>query len=284
MASYGICHLSVVPIRTSSTEKSEMTSQLLFGELFEVIEVKGRQWTKIRCQWDNFVGWIATNQYQPITPTEFDRFRNHFTYNLEVLQAVMSDDHYLPIPLGARLPDFDGMRFNMGTNSYTYSGQVVSPEDIEPSAEFIVKIARRYLYAPYLTGGRSPLGIDSAGFTQQVFRITGIKLPRVASEQVFLGESVDFIEQAQVGDLAFFENKAGRISHTGIILPDQKIIHSYGRVRIDNIDHYGVYCEEFNQYTHKLRVVKRHLDQSVKSSDLKATSKAGSKQVPLFDR
>ncbi|MCR9054638.1 MAG: NlpC/P60 family protein [Phaeodactylibacter xiamenensis] len=259
MPSYAICPLSNVPIRSNSSDKSEIVSQLLFGELAEVLETKGRQWAKIRCIWDNYVGWVAANQLKAITPSELSVFREHFAYSLELFQPLMADNEVIPVVMGARLPNFDGMRFALDNTVYTFSGQAVFPEHIKPSAEFILKIARRYLHAPFLHGGRSPMGIDAAGFTQMVFKIANIALPREAAQQVYIGTAVDFVEQSMPGDVAFFENRTGRITHCGIILPDAEVIHAFGSVRIDKIDHYGIYDRSEKRYTHRLRVVRRML-------------------------
>ncbi len=237
-----------------------MISQLLFGELVEILETKGRQWSKVRCGWDNFVGWIASNQLKAVTPSEFAHFQEHFAYSLELYQPLLAQDQCLPIVMGAQLPGFDGMRFKLDNTYYTFSGQAVFPENIEQAATFIMKVARRYLNAPFLWGGRSPMGIDAPGFVQMAFKLAGVQMPREAAQQVYIGTPVDFVEQSLPGDVAFFENRAGRISHCGIILPGNEVIHAYGSVRIDSIDHYGIYNREHGRYTHRLRVVNRILD------------------------
>lgn len=281
--SYGICPFSIVPIRSNSSDKSEMMSQLLFGELVEILDRKGRQWLRVRCHYDNFVGWVAANQINPITPSEFELFSKNYAYNLEIMQPVMAEDHAFPITIGAQLPNFDGLGFKIGDANYTFSGQAIFPADIEANAELIQKIARRYLFAPYLWGGRSPLGIDSPGFIQVVFKIAGFKLPREAVQQVYFGDTVDFIEEAQPGDLAFFENRTGKVTHVGIILPENLIIHAFGMVRIDKLDHYGIYNSDIKKYSHKLRLIKRVLmknqQPTSQSGNLLSTK---SKQVELF--
>jgi len=229
------------------------------------LEKKG-SWTKVRCTWDNYIGWADTKQIKPITPTELEEYQEKYAYTLDMLQGAMTNGHYIPITIGATLPNYDGVNFNMDGNSYTYSGQAIFPNDIKPNAELLIKIARRYLYAPYLWGGRSPLGIDCSGFTQVVFKMIGIKLPRDSKDQVEKGDLVDFVEQGQAGDLAFFENRKGKITHVGILLEEGKIIHASGQVRIDKIDHFGIFNEETKKYTHKLRVAKRILPPQLKSS------------------
>ncbi len=279
---FGICALSIVPVRSAASDKSEMVSQLLFGETVELLEKKG-SWAKIRCSWDNYLGWIDAKQVILITPSEFNLFNKNHSCSLELLQPAISDDFYLPITLGANLPNYDGLRFSINGNSFTFSGQVITPSEIKPNAELVLKIARRYLFAPYLWGGRSPIGIDCSGFTQIVFKMVGINLPRDAYEQVEVGEIVDFVEQAQEGDLAFFENRKGKIAHVGILLPDGQIIHASGQVRIDKIDHYGIFNAEKEKYTHKLRVIKRILPFQLNKLSLeKNIEEVDKNQVKMF--
>lgn len=279
---FGICALSVVPVRSSSSDKSEMVSQLLFGETVEILEKKGT-WAKVRCSWDNYIGWIDIKQVRLITPSEFKSYQKKHSCSLELIQPAISDDYYLPIALGSNLPNYDGLRFSVNGSSFTFSGQVITPVEIVPNAELVLKIARRYLYAPYLWGGRSPLGIDCSGLTQVVFKLVGINMPRDAYEQVEQGELVDFIEQTQDGDLAFFENRKGKIAHVGILLPERQIIHASGQVRIDKIDHYGIYNTEKEKYTHRLRVIKRILPpQQKQSSEADDTEKIDENQVKMF--
>lgn len=249
-----------------------------------MLEKKGRQWVKVRCHWDNLVGWVSATQIKPITPSEFELFGEHFAYNLELMQAIMANDFFMPITLGAQLPSFDGIRFQLDDQSYTFSGQAIFPNDIVPTADFIIKIARRYLHAPALAGGRSPFGIDDSGLMQILFKIIGIKLPREANQQVYLGEAVDFVEEARAGDIAFFEDSKGRVSHVGLMLSDSEILHAHGKVRIDKIDHFGIYSEEESRYTHKLRVVKRILAEAA-SQPSAANAQANAiiqKQIELF--
>lgn len=280
---FAICPLSVVPIRNSSNDRSEQLSQLLFGDTVEVLEEKGKQWSKIRCSWDNLVGWVHTNQLQAITPDEFDLFQENFAYNLELLYPLMNDQYSIPIPFGARLPNFDGMRFQLADKTFNFSGQAVFPSDIKSNAEMVLKMARRLLYAPFQAGGRSPLGIDADGFVQIAFQIVGIDLYREASMQLEQGEAIDFVEQAKAGDLAFFENSKGKINHVGILLGKDQIIHVSGRVKVDAIDHYGIYDLETKKYSHKLRVIRRVLaDQDIPEAkeEMDATNQAN--QFLLF--
>ena len=67
---YGICNISIVPLRLEESDKSEMISQVLFGEHFEIIE-KQKSWTKIRLAFDKFEGFIDNKQYLEITEENY---------------------------------------------------------------------------------------------------------------------------------------------------------------------------------------------------------------------
>jgi cell wall-associated NlpC family hydrolase len=125
-----------------------------------------------------------------------------------------------------------------------------------PDQHSIVSAAMMYLNAPSIKGGKSPFGIDASGLTQMAYKLNGIKLQRTAAEQSTQGEALSFIEEAKAGDLVFFDNKEGIIDHVGILLENNYIIHSYGCVRIDRIDHTGIFNLETNTYTHSVRVIK----------------------------
>ena len=81
-----------------------------------------------------------------------------------------------------------------------------------------------------------------------------------ASQQVTLGQNYSFLEEAMPGDLAFFGDETGAITHVGIIWEQNRIIHASGRVRVDKIDHQGIFNEDLKRYTHNLKVIKRILN------------------------
>lgn len=278
-----ICQVSNAPIRSAPSDKSEMVTQILFGEMVEIINKKGN-WRKVRCSWDNYEGWMDIKLLKKITPKEKELSLLNPTYSLELAQAVMADDHFIPVVMGATLPRYDGMKLLLGDISYTFSGQAIAPGNSEPTIDLLLKIARKYLNAPYMWGGRSPFGLDCSGFSQMVFKMIGVKLLRDASQQVTQGKGIDFVEMSQPGDLAFFENKAKRIAHVGIIYPGARIIHAHGKVRIDKLDHFGIFNEETEKYTHRLRVIKRVLpdmDRNIDAYEIENETKIEN-QINLF--
>lgn len=255
---YAACQVSIAPLRAQPSDKSEMVSQLLFGETVEVQESKDN-WKYVVCAWDGYTGWVDSKQLKRLTANEFEQYRTHQALNLSLVEGLMATDYFVPVTLGAVLPQYDGLRCQLGEQTFQFSGPVVTPGQQRLGSEWVVKIARRYLHAPYLWGGRSPFGIDCSGLTQMVYKTAGIRLLRDAYQQVTQGRPIDFMEECQAGDLAFFDNGKGNITHVGIILPECHIIHASGQVRVDKLDHFGIFNKELNRYTHQLRIVKRLL-------------------------
>ena len=254
---HGICSVSVVPVRTRPDDKTEIITQMLFGECFTIIGKKGKNWLKIQAEWDNYEGWIDPKQVTLLDEKSYETNLLERAYALDLVHPILYGQNSFPIVVGSSLPAYDGMSFLHVDKKYVYGGQVINPKEIRPSAELIIKVAKKYIHAPYLWGGRSPFGIDCSGLVQNVFKLFDIKMPRDAYQQAEKGEIVDFVDFSNVGDLAFFENKEGRIHHVGIILEDNKIIHASGHVRIDNLDHFGIYNSNRRKYSHQLRFIKR---------------------------
>ena len=250
---YGICNLAIIPLRIEPNDRSEQVSQVLFGEHFEILE-QLKQWFKIRLQYDNYEGWIDSKQCQIISESDFNEISNSaLILNHDLVEYVTSKDNLLiPILLGSSLSFLNYDTINI--NNFEFEGLKVT--GIKPKSD-LIKTAFMYLNAPYLWGGKTPFGIDCSGFTQMVYKLNGYKLLRDASQQSTQGEALSFIEESEPGDLAFFDNEEGKIIHVGIIMNDNYIIHASGKVRIDRLDHLGIYNAETNRHTHKLRVIKK---------------------------
>ena len=288
MPNFALCQLSVVPVRAEASDASEIVTQLLFGELVEILESSSRpkrNWARIRCDFDGYEGWLDGRQLRSIDAADVPFFRENQAFCLDLTAILTNNNHFLPITMGATLPAFDGLNVRLGDRHYSFSGQAIVKNAVEPSADFVIKLARRYLYAPYLWGGKSPFGIDCSGFTQTVFKMSGIRLRRDASQQAEQGRLVDFVELAQTADLAFFENEKGKIIHVGILLEGNQIIHAAGQVRIDRLDHNGIFNEERQIYSHKLRLIKRFLPDATPKLDpsvSEAVLEENENQITMF--
>ena len=258
---YGISDLSSIPVRTDPAEKSEMCTQILLGEHFQIIEEEAK-WCKIKLQYDGYEGWIDKKMVTPITKKEYTYLSNkQQPVSTDIFNIVQQVNHYrnFLIVSGSTLPRYNSRQstFKIGEVEYHIEGNSVNTYKTTDLRNKIIGAALKYFNAPYLWGGRTPLGIDCSGLSQIAYKIAGIPIPRDASQQAMLGEHFSFVEEALPGDLAFFDNENGDIIHVGIIWEKHKIIHSSGKVRIDNIDHAGIYNTETHRYTHQLRLMKR---------------------------
>jgi hypothetical protein len=250
---FGICNLAIIPLRAEASDKSEIVSQILFGEHFEILE-QSKQWSRIKMQYDDYEGWIDTKQLQEITESSFKQLSaDAIILNADLIEYITTPSNLLiPIPLGSSLSFLNYSEIN--TSNFDFEGTKTS--GIKPK-NLLLNSAFMYLNAPYLWGGKTPFGIDCSGFTQMVYKLNGYRLLRDASQQALQGEALSFIEESEPGDLAFFDNDEGNITHVGIIMENNYIIHASGKVRIDRLDHLGIYNVDSNKHTHKLRVIKK---------------------------
>ncbi|HRZ76833.1 MAG TPA: C40 family peptidase [Bacteroidales bacterium] len=256
---YGICTLSVVPMRREPSERSEMVSQLLFGELLWILERQGN-WLFARTALDDYEGWIDIKQ---VTQIGEDFFRYYHSRTNEVVTDMSAqlfdgrERRHLLIPAGSTMPGIRGRVLEINGKRYILDGETnrIILADRASVRKYILEIATRYLDTPYLWGGRSPFGLDCSGFVQIVFKICGIRLRRDSAQQAMEGRGLSFLSESRPGDLAFFDDKEGRITHVGILMGDDRIIHCSGKVRIDPIDQQGIYHKELQRYTHRLRLI-----------------------------
>ena len=245
---YGICPLGVVSVRVDKQHESQQSSQLLYGEIFKVLD-RQRHWSNIRMAHDGHEGWIENLQYHEISKEDYQLLS---TQPAELAHDLVS---YVSVKNHALMPIVMGSR----VDSCTFLGHTFEELSKTPKKGLkgVVDSALHYLNAPYLHGGRTPFGIDAAGFVQMAYRINGFDLKRGVEAQSLQGQPLSFIEESEPGDLAFFDDREGIIDHVGIILPDNHLIHVHGKVRIDRIDHTGIFNSDTNRYTHSLRVIKK---------------------------
>jgi gamma-D-glutamyl-L-lysine dipeptidyl-peptidase len=265
---FGICLQTVIPVRSEPSHKSEMVTQVLFGELFRILLIEN-DWARVRLTYDDYEGWVNLSQIQLLSEKEFlHLFNAEAAVTLDLVQLISNQTRntIAPLIIGSSLPGFVNGDFTILNDHYYYDGTVaeISPFDTVSTLKdhlkakhTIISDAMLYMNAPYLWGGRTPFGIDCSGLVQMVFKIKKIKLLRDASQQATHGEPLNFVSEAEPGDLAFFDDEEGNITHVGIMVDKSRIIHASGKVRMDTIDHEGIYNVEEQRYTHKLRLLKR---------------------------
>ena len=259
---FGIANLSIVPVRTDAKEQSEQVTQILFGETFVIIE-RRKDWYHIKTEFDKYEGWIDVKLVKQISEKEYNQINNSEKYITNDIVSIItkSDDRtILLISAGSTFPNFDkvNLSFTITDDEYTLNQNITLMSDNVRTN--LISNAIKFINAPYLWGGRTHFGIDCSGFSQIVYKICGVNIPRDASQQVSVGGTLNMLEEAKPGDLAFFDNDEGNIIHVGIIMANNKIIHASGKVRIDKIDHQGIFNEEMNDYSHNLRVLQNIVD------------------------
>ena len=256
---YGISNLSIIPVRKEPSEKSEMVTQILYGEHFEIRE-QMVGWTNVKLAFDGYEGWIDSKMVTELKSKSAVKLEKKDSAVLGDIFSIVpvNNEQNLMLVAGSSLPFWRPYlkEFSIGHDSYNIKGEVFYGK-IKDSRSVIIRQALKYFNAPYLWGGRTPFGIDCSGFTQVIYKMIGCKIPRDASQQVMTGTAISFVDEAEPGDLAFFDDDNGNIVHVGIIWKRNKIIHASGKVRIDNVDQFGIFNIETKRYTHKMRVMKK---------------------------
>ena len=248
---YGICPLSLVPVYESPDAGSRLATQLLYGECFKVLESR-KAWHRIRVHFDASEGWVRDGQFTELDENTYQQvaLKEPSGCAADLIGHLCTpDDLLIPVLLGSDAG-------NAGILKHQYEGAVF-PEG--PQKDQLATTALLYLHSPEMEGGRSPFGIDAAGLAQMVYKCCGYPLKRTPAAQATQGTALSFIEESAPGDLAFFDGPDGAINHVGIIMQDNYIIHAFGQVRIDRLDHTGIFNTERRRYTHSLRVIKQIL-------------------------
>jgi len=255
---YAYCNVPIMPVRSEPSHKAEQVTQLLYGEKAEVQEVNNKDWAKICCAWDDYEGWCKLSQLKVVQKKEYRKETKYLSAN-HTGKLIMPEQEML-LPLGSELMSMRGGSMVPVNEPGKFKGKKLTIKKSIADFDSLKAAAMKYLHAPYLWGGRSAAGIDCSGLTQMVFKLCNHKLPRDASQQAQVGQLVDFLQHAACGDLAFFDEKDGKINHVGMLLDNQTIIHATeasGRVVIDRIDQGGIISVSLKRRTHNLRMVRK---------------------------
>jgi gamma-D-glutamyl-L-lysine dipeptidyl-peptidase len=246
--------VSVCPMRKEPSHRSEMVSQLLFGEFAEVLE-EDKDFTKVKGLYDGYEGWCQRSQLQPVA----NSMETDIYLLTETDSILLGEDISIPIVFGTPVYGTadDDIMFGDKEIGYTIGEEstwTTSEEECNP--EQVRFIAEKFLGTAYLWGGKSLFGIDCSGFVQQVYKFFGIRLLRDAYLQAEQGEAV-YYNDIKFGDLAFFNNENDKITHVGLMLDDYQIIHASGMVRIDDLKEDGIYRADNGEKTHVLHSIRR---------------------------
>jgi hypothetical protein len=246
------------PLRGQAADSAEMVSQLLFGDLVHLLE-EDRQWRRVRNLSDGYEGWV---DQKAIVPVEQDWIDGIIAWDFVVEDSLKlsmrfpGGEDVLRLGLGAKLPKFNSeTQSNLRIGDFQIALDAISNSSLAKSSDWLVSSAK-YLGTPYLWGGKTLGGIDCSGLTQIVFAMQGIQLPRDAAQQIAYGAEVEFSNR-HAGDLAFFANQAGKITHVGIVLDGNEIRHASGTVHDDWLNEFGIQHKYTGKQTHSLVSIKR---------------------------
>lgn len=250
---YAICQLSVCPLRSSASDESEIVSQLVFGDFVTVL-TEGQPWIQVKNYADDYEGWMDFKQLKFIDELTFKKGTKNFPVVVGNGQLDLDGPYgKITVFLGATLPFFSQNTCQIGDDHYTLSSPL-----IDAGPKNLPELCLIYLNAPYLWGGKSLYGIDCSGLTQNIFKAIGIQAPRDASQQVDEGMTIKWDER-EIHDVIFFTVSSEKVTHVGILVNKDEIIHAHGRVRIDRCDRTGIFNLEQNKYTHQYHSTKRWL-------------------------
>ncbi len=246
-----ICPLSIVPVRREADDRAEQVTQWLLGETADVLE-QTPKWSRLRFHHDGYEGWVDNKQlalaHGPEDPKP--------VRSIEQFVHIATPSGIMIVPFGAVLPSYSAGRFQIAGEQLSFPGRTTA----QPNGTAVMRMMAlkdQWLNTPYLWGGRSPFGVDCSGLTQMLYLVGGVRLPRDAWQQAETGSAVEGSGRAVTGDLAFFNNDAGRVVHVGILLENHHILHASGRVRIDLLDEEGIFNEVEQRHTHRLCGIRR---------------------------
>lgn len=255
---HGIVYTSCIAVRKEASERSEMASQLLFGEIFEVLDsLPG--WFLVRNEYDSYEGWISRSGCGLLDENDLQKYRAYTnciqSQSFLSLQRAAGEERML-VPAGSVLYYDEKLPLRVHCGG-SYRMEKPCRETSGDLSDRILKTGKQFLNIPYLWGGKSTYGTDCSGLVQTIMKIVGFPLARDTSVQVTEGSALNMLPEARTGDLVFFDNEEGEIVHVGLLMEPGLVLHASGQVRIDPIDHQGIYNRELKRYTHKLRVIKR---------------------------
>jgi cell wall-associated NlpC family hydrolase len=235
---------------------------MLFGELCTVLEQKPR-WNRVKLNLDGQEGWVDEKMITPMSDEEYRSYSETLSSAATVvfpMAYAVSENNGQTIPLtaGTRLTNYQDGRFEVLGVGFRIDPNMVRTAPIEMNQDTLLQAVRFFLNIPYLWGGKNAMGMDCSGFTQTVMALFGKHLLRNASEQATQGEAVLTLKEAQAGDLVFFDHEDGKISHVGIVIDPERVIHCSGRVKVEKLDETGIFSAEKGEYTHHLVAIRRY--------------------------
>ena len=261
---------SIVPMRSEASEAAEQLTQLLFGETCTILEEKPR-WKRVKSDLDGQTGWVDFKMISPMSSEEYAAYHPRWRdaeakVGFPVAFAMsVNNGQTIPLTMGTRLPGYKDGEFEVLGVKFRIQPEMVVIKPLALTPENLMQVTRFLLNVPYLWGGKSALGMDCSGFTQIVHSLFGHNLLRNAREQITQGRKISSLRSVKPGDLAFFDHGDGRITHVGLLLDSERVMHCSGRIKIEKIDQSGIWSVELADasqpegvLTHQLVGIRRY--------------------------
>lgn len=220
---------AVAPLQGEPSVRAEQVSQAVLGEAADLVAREG-DWHRVRLARDGYEGWLHAGYVRSASDDEAGAWREAAVLVSEGAEAL-ADGARVRLPLGARVAAGGAggeLRLPDGRTARLVAGRVTpEPERIAASRGVAPEewALDRFGGAPYEWGGITPWGVDCSGLVQATFLARGTRLPRDASQQVACGEPVEPAE-ARAGDLLFFSERAGRVTHVAFLAAAGTLVHS----------------------------------------------------------
>ena len=272
--SYALVLHSVVPVRSAPSEGAEQETQLLFGETCAIVE-ETPSWYKIVNDYDGQTGWVDDQMVKKVSEEDYRKYlatdRTAVVYVPMTTAYSFDADQTIPLTAASHLSNYkvrdmpDGSKigtFDVLGSRYTIDPSAVWEKPLELNCENFTKVVTPFLNTPYLWGGKNCMGLDCSGFAGVILNIFGKSLLRNAREQATQGKEVKHLKDARCGDLVFFNHVSKspeycNITHVGIIIAPNTLIHCSGRVKIETITEDGIISSVTGNKTHDIAVIKR---------------------------
>lgn len=264
---------SVIPVRVEPKESAEQSTQILFGDTCTIIEQTPR-WNRVKLDLDGQEGWVDSKMITPMAKEEYASYATDYSKAAYVLYPIAyavsaNNAQTIPLTAGTRLPKYQDGQFQILGVNFRIDPSMVIQQPLAINEQNLIQTIRFFLNVPYLWGGKNALGMDCSGFTQTILSLFGKHILRNASEQATQGRKIATLQKAKSGDLAFFayyneEKNEDKITHVGILLDTERVVHCSGRVKVEKIDNTGIFSVEQatkdypkGQYTHRLLQIRR---------------------------